>query len=38
MDEVEDKSANQVDTLSWKLETVDDLPLQKNGYLASLAY
>ncbi|CAL9185830.1 ubiquitin-like-specific protease ESD4 [Musa acuminata AAA Group] len=32
MDEVEDKTANQVDTLSWKLETVDDLPLQKNGW------
>lgn len=31
MDEVKDKNGNQVDTLSWKVEAVDGLPLQKNG-------
>ncbi|RWW34000.1 hypothetical protein GW17_00001247 [Ensete ventricosum] len=32
VDEVKDKSDIQVDALSWKLEAVRDLPLQKNGY------
>ncbi|CAL9112486.1 unnamed protein product [Musa acuminata var. zebrina] len=32
MDEAKDKSENQVDALSWDLEAVRDLPLQKNGW------
>ncbi|WOL03303.1 hypothetical protein Cni_G12023 [Canna indica] len=32
MDEVKDKCGNQIDTSSWKLEIVDDLPKQKNGW------
>ncbi|RWW85856.1 hypothetical protein BHE74_00005434 [Ensete ventricosum] len=35
VDEVKDKSDIQVDALSWKLEAVRDLPLQKNGYATS---
>lgn len=35
MDEAKDKSENQVDALSWDLEAVRDLPLQKNGYVTS---
>lgn len=31
-DEVRDKSGKEIDTLSWKKESVDDLPLQKNGW------
>ncbi|URE41412.1 protease [Musa troglodytarum] len=31
-DEVKDKSEDQVDALSWNLEAVHDLPLQKNGW------
>lgn len=33
MDEVKDKSGRELDTQSWKQEAVDDLPLQKNGYV-----
>ncbi|KAG6505317.1 hypothetical protein ZIOFF_037672 [Zingiber officinale] len=33
MDEVKDKNGNQIDTSSWIAQAVDDLPLQKNGYL-----
>ncbi|XP_008801096.1 ubiquitin-like-specific protease ESD4 [Phoenix dactylifera] len=32
MDEVKDKSDKQIDTTSWKQESVDNLPLQKNGW------
>ncbi|KAI0529608.1 hypothetical protein KFK09_002166 [Dendrobium nobile] len=31
-DEVRDKSGKEIDTLSWKKEFVDELPLQKNGW------
>jgi len=36
MDEVKDKSNKQIDTISWKQEMVDDLPLQQNGYACFL--
>ncbi|KAG1338685.1 ubiquitin-like-specific protease ESD4 [Cocos nucifera] len=32
MDEVKDKSDKQIDTTLWKQESVDNLPLQKNGW------
>ncbi|KAG0478521.1 hypothetical protein HPP92_013240 [Vanilla planifolia] len=31
-DEAGDKSAKEIDTMSWKKESVDGLPLQKNGW------
>lgn len=36
MDEVKDKSGQQMDVLSWKQEGVENLPLQMNGYFSSL--
>lgn len=36
MDEVKDKSGQQMDVLSWKQEGVKNLPLQENGYFSSL--
>ena len=36
MDEVKDKSGQQMDVLSWKHEGVKNLPLQDNGYFSSL--
>ena len=36
MDEVKDKSGQQMDALSWKQEGVKNLPLQENGYFSSL--
>ncbi|OEL23578.1 Ubiquitin-like-specific protease ESD4 [Dichanthelium oligosanthes] len=35
VDEVKDKSGQQIDALSWKQEGVKNLPLQENGYLSS---
>ncbi|KAK8961100.1 Ubiquitin-like-specific protease 1A [Platanthera guangdongensis] len=32
VDEVKDKSTKTIDTQYWKKESVDDLPLQKNGW------
>lgn len=32
MDEVKDKSDKQIDTTTWKQESVDNIPLQKNGW------
>ncbi|XP_020254854.1 ubiquitin-like-specific protease ESD4 isoform X1 [Asparagus officinalis] len=32
MDEVKDKSSKQIDAVSWKQETIKNLPLQENGY------
>lgn len=31
-DEVKDKNAKTIDTQYWRKESVDDLPLQKNGW------
>ena len=31
VDEVKDKSGQQIDALSWKQEGVTNLPLQENG-------
>jgi hypothetical protein len=36
VDEVKDKSDQQIDALSWKQESVENLPLQENGYFSSL--
>lgn len=32
MDEVKDKNNKQIDAMSWKQETISNLPLQENGY------
>jgi sentrin-specific protease 1 len=32
VDEVKEKSGNEIDVLSWKQEGVQNLPLQENGY------
>ncbi|AQK91535.1 Ubiquitin-like-specific protease ESD4 [Zea mays] len=32
VDEVKDKSDQQIDALSWKQESVENLPLQENGW------
>jgi hypothetical protein len=34
VDEVKDKSGQQMDVLSWKQEGVKNLPLQENGYFS----
>lgn len=36
VDEVKDKSGQQIDALSWKQEGVQSLPLQENGYFSHL--
>jgi hypothetical protein len=36
VDEVKDKSGQQIDALSWKQEGVQNLPLQENGYFSHL--